>query len=276
MPMPQRIQYSDTIEPLVQFIEETPPGEILDRTLDKLRAGVPTQTMLTASALAVIRSTEMPPGHHGGPLHPMAGLYAVSTLVERLEGEQRFVPVLQHVALVNKHIHHPAMGPYSLLAFEPEDAGGVEKTKAAFLTAVGRGEWNKADHLYLWLWDHAPRIEAFDLLLSVAIPKNFHDDHYFMFPGTVWRALETGVLDKAGKVITGLTAQKVKEMIEDGTISGGMLPKVECALDAVRNGVKSAHIIDGRVSHALLLEVLTSSGVGTLIRGASANRASPH
>jgi acetylglutamate kinase len=84
----------------------------------------------------------------------------------------------------------------------------------------------------------------------------------------------TGVLDKEGKVVTGLTAQRVKEMIDDGTISGGMLPKVECALDAVRNGVKSAHIIDGRVSHALLLEVLTSSGVGTLIRGASANRPS--
>ncbi|HET9579542.1 MAG TPA: acetylglutamate kinase [Usitatibacter sp.] len=82
----------------------------------------------------------------------------------------------------------------------------------------------------------------------------------------------TGVLDREGKVVTGLTAQKVKEMIDDGTISGGMLPKVECALDAVRNGVKSAHIIDGRVSHALLLEVLTSSGVGTLIRGAAANR----
>ena len=82
----------------------------------------------------------------------------------------------------------------------------------------------------------------------------------------------TGVLDKEGKVITGLNAQKVKEMIDDGTITGGMLPKVDCALDAVRNGVKSAHIIDGRVSHALLLEVLTSSGVGTLIRGAAANR----
>src|ERR1051326_6076566 len=62
--------------------------------------------------------------------------------------------------------------------------------------AVQRGEWNKADHLYLWLWDNVPRIEAFDLLLSVAIPKNFHDDHYFMFPGKVWRAFETGVLDK--------------------------------------------------------------------------------
>jgi hypothetical protein len=196
MPMPKRIQYSDTIEPLVQFIEDTPPEEIVDRTLDKLRAGVPTETMLTASALAVTRSTEMPPGHHGGPLHPLAGLYALSKTVERLEGEQRFLPVLQHVALTNKHIHHPAMGPYALLEFAPEDAGGVEATKAAFLNAVGRGEWNKADHLYLWLWDHAPRIEAFDLLLSVAIPKNFHDDHYFMFPGAVWRALETGVLDK--------------------------------------------------------------------------------
>ncbi len=196
MPMPQRVQYSDAIEPLVQFIEDTPPAEILDRTLDKLRAGVSIETMLTASALAVTRSTEMPPGHHGGPLHPLAGLYAISKTVERLEGEQRFVPVLQHVALTNKHIHHPAMGPYGLLEFEPEDAGGVEATKAAFLMAVGRGEWNKADHLFLWLWDHAPRIEAFDLLLSVAIPKNFNDDHYFMFPGTMWRAFDKGVLDK--------------------------------------------------------------------------------
>src|SRR5947209_1085022 len=170
---------------------------MLIRTLDKLSAEVPTETMLPASALAVTRTTEMPPGHHGGPLHPLAGLYAISKTVERLEGEERFVPVLQHVALTNKHINHPAMGPYQLLEFAPEDAGGVEATKAAFLMAVGRGEWNKADHLFLWLWDHAPRIEAFDLLLSVAIPKNFNDDHYFMFPGTMWRALETGVLDKA-------------------------------------------------------------------------------
>src|SRR5215472_9288589 len=197
MPMPQRVQYSDDIEPLVQFIENTPPSEILDRTLAKLRAGVPTRTILTASALAVTRSTEMPPGHHGGPLHPLAGLYAVSETVERLEGEQRFLPVLQHVALTNKHINHPAMGPYQLLEFAPEDAGGVKAAKEAFLMAVGRGEWNKADHLYLWLWDHAPRIEAFDLLMSVAIPKNFHDDHYFMFPGTVWRAFGSGVLDKS-------------------------------------------------------------------------------
>ena len=119
MPMPKRIEFDANIEPLVQFIEETPPDEIVDRALEKLRAGVSPQTMLTASALAVTRSTEMPPGHHGGPLHPLAGLYALSTLIERLEGEERFVPVLQHVALTNKHINHPAMGPYQLLDFEP-------------------------------------------------------------------------------------------------------------------------------------------------------------
>jgi acetylglutamate kinase len=81
-----------------------------------------------------------------------------------------------------------------------------------------------------------------------------------------------GVMDKERNVLTGLTAARVDELIEDGTISGGMLPKVLTALDAVRNGVKTCHIIDGREEHALLLEVLTDQGVGTLIRGAAANR----
>ena len=197
MTMPQRVQFSDAIEPLVQFIEETPPDEILDRTLDKLRAGVATQTMLTASALAVVRSTDLPPGHHGGPLHPLVGLHAISQLVDRLEGEDRFLPVMQHVALSNKHIHHPAMGPYALLEFAPEDAGGVEATKKAFLAAINRGENNKADHLFLWLWDNAPRMEVFDLLLSIAIPKNIVDDHYFAFPAFTWRALENEAVDPA-------------------------------------------------------------------------------
>lgn len=75
----------------------------------------------------------------------------------------------------------------------------------------------------------------------------------------------SGLKDKEGKILTGLTAERVKGLIEDGTIYGGMLPKIGCALDAVRNGVKSAHIIDGRVSHAVLLEILTDRGVGTLI-----------
>jgi len=189
--MPKRVQFADEIEPLVQFIEDTDPSEIVNSTLAKLRAGVSTQTMLTASVLAVTRSSDLPPGHHGGPLHPLAGLHAVSHLVERLEGEQRFVPVLQHVALANKHIHHPGMGPYSLMEFEPVDEGGVEATKSAFLDAVNRGEYNKADHYFLWLWEHVPPIEAFDLLMTVAIPKNVLDDHYFIFPAFTWRALES-------------------------------------------------------------------------------------
>jgi hypothetical protein len=196
MPMPRRVQFPADIEPLVQFIEDTPPAEIVDRTLEKLRAGLPIATALTASALAVSRSTEMPPGHHGGPLHPLVGLYALTKLIGRLEGEQKFLPVLQHVALSNKHINHPAMGPYELLEYAPLEEGGVEGTKAAFLTACARGEWNKSDHLFQWLWQHVPAIEAFDLLMSVAIPKNAHDDHYFIFPGLMWRAFETGVLDK--------------------------------------------------------------------------------
>ena len=76
-----------------------------------------------------------------------------------------------------------------------------------------------------------------------------------------------GVLDKDRKVLTGLSAQRVGELIDDGTISGGMLPKVRSALEAVHAGVASAHIIDGRVEHAVLLEILTDQGVGTLIHG---------
>ena len=75
-----------------------------------------------------------------------------------------------------------------------------------------------------------------------------------------------GVLDKQGQLLTGLTIGKVNALIADGTIHGGMLPKVNYALDAVNSGVKSAHIIDGRVEHAVLLEVFTDQGVGTLIK----------
>ena len=76
-----------------------------------------------------------------------------------------------------------------------------------------------------------------------------------------------GVLDKDGKLLTGLTARRIDALFADGTLSGGMLPKISSALDAARSGVKSVHIIDGRVEHALLLEILTDQGVGTLIRG---------
>jgi acetylglutamate kinase len=75
-----------------------------------------------------------------------------------------------------------------------------------------------------------------------------------------------GVLDKSGSTLTGLTLKDIDQLIADGTIAGGMLPKVDCATDAVKSGVKTAHIIDGRVAHSVLLELLTDEGVGTLIK----------
>ncbi|MGH1359547.1 MAG: acetylglutamate kinase [Burkholderiaceae bacterium] len=75
-----------------------------------------------------------------------------------------------------------------------------------------------------------------------------------------------GVLDKSGELITGLTSREIDELFDDGTISGGMLPKIESALDAAKGGVAAVHIIDGRVDHSLLLEIMTEEGVGTMIR----------
>lgn len=75
-----------------------------------------------------------------------------------------------------------------------------------------------------------------------------------------------GILDKQGELLTGLSQADVNDLIDDGTITGGMLPKVDCALSAVKAGVKTSHIIDGRVNHAVLLELLTDAGVGTLIK----------
>lgn len=75
-----------------------------------------------------------------------------------------------------------------------------------------------------------------------------------------------GVLDKSGKLLTGLTSREIDALFADGTISGGMLPKIASALDAAKAGVNAVHIIDGRVDHCLLLEIMTAQGVGTMIR----------
>ena len=101
----------------------------------------------------------------------------------------------------------------------------------------------------------------FHQLLGDHIPGRFAADPK---DGLVFNT--AGVLDKDGKLLTGLTARKVDELFADGTIHGGMLPKIGSALEAVKNGVNTCHIIDGRVEHALLLEILTDEGVGTLIK----------
>ena len=83
-----------------------------------------------------------------------------------------------------------------------------------------------------------------------------------------------GILDKAGDLLTGLSIHDIESLITDGTISGGMIPKTRCATDALKGGVTSVHIIDGRVEHAVLLELFTDQGVGTLLLRASRDKAS--
>jgi hypothetical protein len=95
--MAQRVRYPDHIEPLVEFVEETTPDRIVAATHDKLTAGTPVKDMLLASALAVVRSSDLPPGHHGGPLHPLCGLHAVHHISARLSGEYAMLPVIQDV-----------------------------------------------------------------------------------------------------------------------------------------------------------------------------------
>src|SRR5207245_9911576 len=97
--MAQRVRYPDHIEPLMQFVEETPPERIVAATHNKLAAGTPVKDMLLASALAGVRSSDLPPGHHGGPLHPLAGLPAVRHTAPRLPGDSARLPVIQDVAV---------------------------------------------------------------------------------------------------------------------------------------------------------------------------------
>jgi acetylglutamate kinase len=104
--------------------------------------------------------------------------------------------------------------------------------------------------------------EAYNInadLVAGKLAEKLQAEKLIMMTNTV------GVLDKEGNLVTGLSAKQIEALFEDGTIHGGMLPKIGSALDAVKSGVKSAHIIDGRVPHALLLELLTDEGVGTKI-----------
>src|SRR2546430_9240266 len=109
--MARRVAYPESIEPVVRFVEETAPEHIVAGTHDRLAAGTPVRDMLLASGLAVVRSSDLPPGHHGGPLHPLSGLHAVRHIAARLPGEYARLPVIQNVAGAHKHIHSPAIGP---------------------------------------------------------------------------------------------------------------------------------------------------------------------
>ncbi len=185
------VVYPDHIEPLVLFVEETPPDRIVAETYGKLRTGTSVKDMLLASALAVIRSSDLPPGHHGGPLHPVSGLHAVRNIAERLTGDFAMMPVVQNVALANKHIHHHSMGPYILAEAEPiSENDDVEATTEAMQHFLDRGAYHAMDSYYLFFLQKMSPMQVLDKLLEVAVAKNQADDHYLLYPTFTWRALE--------------------------------------------------------------------------------------
>src|SRR5436190_4848474 len=189
--MARPVAYPESIEPLVQFVEETAPEQIVARANEKLATDTSVKDMLLASALAVVRSSDLPPGHHGGPLHPLAGLHAVRHIAARLPGEFARMPVIQNVAVANKHIHSPAMGPFILPDAQPvSEQDSVEATLESFRMAASRGVYHACDHYYLYLLQRLSPMQVLEHLLHVAIPKNQLDDHYFLFPVFTWRALE--------------------------------------------------------------------------------------
>ena len=213
------IEFPDEVERLVRFVEETEPSAMIEATLAKLRQGITAKEMLRASALAVNRSTELPASHHGGSVHPISGLHGCFHTAKRLSGELSFLPIVQHAALCNHHVHSPHMGPYIMpelspidgtieLAYGryqdqessivhmgtsapselPEDPLGL--TIEAFLHNVEKQRPVAAEQCYLWLLQNQSPGEVLDLMLPRMIARNHMDDHYFLYPMLTARAID--------------------------------------------------------------------------------------
>ncbi len=194
------LEFDPKTEAVVRFVEDTDPAEIVAGTVERLRAGETRESLVRAAALAVTRSTELPPDHHGGPIHPVAGLHAVVNLTGRLNGDRALLPTIQSVALANLHIHSPEMGPTLMAELE---AGGTDSPGAQTSTEDLAGQIG--DHLAGHLASHralaaerttlrllrkGARQAALDPILAAGTRRNSLDDHYFLYPLFTLRALD--------------------------------------------------------------------------------------
>lgn len=211
-----RIEFRPEVEDLVRFVEETDPDDIVEKTIAKLRNGVTNHELLTANTLAVVRSNDVPPSHHGGPVHPICGVHAIHGIAERLPGELSMLPLIQHTALCNHHVHSPYMGPYLMPKIEalqaspeevepgirphnvtsrvnipsPDEPNAISDTQKAFLHCIRAMEAPLGERYYLWLLDRLSHGEMLDLLLPLAVSRNNWDDHYFLYPVYTFRTLD--------------------------------------------------------------------------------------
>ena len=186
------VQFEEPAASLVRLVEQTRPENVVDAAIEQLRAGTTTGDLIAAAGLAVSCSSELPPGHHGGPVHPVSGLYATGSLAKRLQGEQALLPAVQSVALANKHIHTTYMGPSAMPVL---DISTLEKqSKETLLRGLSEALSNRqasfAEHHLLALLGVATPGEIMEVLLEVALPRNALDDHYFLYPIFAFRGLD--------------------------------------------------------------------------------------
>ena len=181
----------EPVESEVRFVEDTAPADIVGATVARLRDGAAAHDLVRAAVLAVSRSTELPSDHHGGPVHPVSGAFSVLDAVTRLEGDWALMPAVHSVALANKHIHSPSMGPYIMPELEPAQAnGGEEALVREFAAALCELKPSLAERLFLRLLQTRTPAAVLDLLLPTAIRRNPFDDHYFLYPVLAARTLD--------------------------------------------------------------------------------------
>jgi hypothetical protein len=186
----QPVTFPAECEPLVRLLEDTPTEHAVTEAVRLLREGVSETALATAAALAVSRSSELPFVHHGGPLHPVAALPAVRGTMDRLPLEERWLPLIQDVALVSRHIHDSGGAPYLMPAMEPRGAGDVPQTVGAFRNALRRNTPAAAEHAFLWLLQQAPRTTALEALLRVAVANYRYDEHKLILAVNTIRLLD--------------------------------------------------------------------------------------
>ena len=231
--MLEPLTFSPPVEELVRFVEDTEPEQIVAQTAARLDQGVPGIDLLRGAALAVSRSTEIPADHHGGPLHPVAGIHSVHQLSRRLEGKWAHVPVIQSVALANRHIHSPEMGPALMPALEADQ--NVSADSATAREQLHRLIYDRravaAERYMIGLIEQGRIADALCPMLEVAIPRNSLDDHYLLYLvhtlrclddlGWEWastllrlplRYLATNpLMDEAGEFVAEYVAKNVRE-----------------------------------------------------------------
>ncbi len=189
--MVRLVEFDAATEERVRFIEGTPRDAIIEKTIARLNAGEDRRELVRAAALAVSRSTELPADHHGGPIHPVAGIHAVLGMMDRLEEKDRDLPMLQCVALANKHIHLPSMGPAVMVSFDDLNHDvAAEKALARLEKAMHDREPRLGERAVTLACEQATSGQILESLLTISMRRNNLDDHYFLYPIYAMRALD--------------------------------------------------------------------------------------